>query len=540
MRNRAIFVTAILLVLITLPYIYAARAAGPDYVFGGFLFNPIDGNTYLAKMYQGWRGEWRTRLAYTSQPGEGAYLFLYYPLLGHLGRISGLPLVVVFHLARVLGAILLMAALYRFLQALPLEERWFGWAFGLAALGSGMGWLVFPTGAVTSDFWVTETYPFLSANVNPHFVLGLAVLLWLLRPVGDIDEQLGLAGGVRREWPSGLAALLLALLSPFGVVISGVVLGCCLVWEAWRITTGDQALVGKPWAERARRGAPRLVAGRPAVIVGRMLWISLGGLPLLVYDLVVIRGDPVLAVWNAQNLTPTPPFWDLFLAFSPALILALPGSWLLWRRKEKAGLPLVWAVLGIALVYLPLGLQRRFMMGLFVPVVGLAGIGLGEAAARLGKRANLAAGLAFALSLPTNLLLLLVVLHGVQTRDPLLYLTRGEAEALAWIEANAPADALVLAAPQTGLFIPAHTGRRVIYGHPFETIYAGQQEAAVARFFEEGGQDPASAAAFLEQNDVDYVFYGPRERLLGALPDLDDLQMAWSGEGVAIYRSLKR
>ena len=138
------------------------------------------------------------------------------------------------------------------------------------------------------------------------------------------------------------------------------------------------------------------------------------------------------------------------------------------------------------------------------------------------------------------MLVILVALYGAQTHDPLLYLTRGEAQALAWIEINTPSDALVLAAPQTGMFIPAHTGRRVIYGHPFETAYAETQEVAVTWFFQEAAGDPASASAFLDRQAVDYVFYGPRERLLGDLPDLDELQVAWPGDGVAIYQVLER
>lgn len=540
MRRRAILVTIILLALVILPYVYAERSAGPEHVFGGFLFNPVDGNSYLAKMYQGWRGEWRSRLAYTAQPGEGAYLFVLYIFLGHLARLSGLSLILVFHLARVVGAILLMTALYHFLRALLFDERWLGWAFALAALGSGLGWLVFPTGALSSDFWVVEAYPFLSAHANPHFALGLALLLWLARPAGEGSPQVGLLGIIRKEWLSGAAALALALLSPFGVVVGLVALSGDLLSETVRTVAADPPLAEKPWIDKAGSAARCLLTGRAARIVARLLWICLAGAPVLIYDFWATRLDPTLASWNSQNLTPTPPLWDLLLALSPALILALPGAWLLWRRGNKGRLPLAWAVLGMLLIYLPFGLQRRFMMGLFVPVVGLAGFGLSGLAAKLGNRAGLAAVLSFALSLPTNILLLLVALHGVQTHDPLLYLARGEAQALAWIETNTPSDALILAAPQTGLFIPAHTGRRVIYGHPFETAFAESEQAAVAWFFQQGGQDLAAASAFLDQRSVDYVFYGPRERQLGALPDLGELQAAWSGDGVVIYRALKR
>ena len=141
---RSFYIVAtIFLIFITLPYLYAAQAGGRDYAFGGFLLNPMDGNTYLAKIYQGWRGDWRFTLPYTASPGEGAYLFLFYLFLGHLARFLGLPLLWVFHLARVLGALVLLLALRDFLRYSGLPTRWLGWAFALASLGSGMGWLVF-------------------------------------------------------------------------------------------------------------------------------------------------------------------------------------------------------------------------------------------------------------------------------------------------------------------------------------------------------------------------------------------------------------
>ena len=62
----------------TLPYLLAAGAGGDEYVFGGFLLNPIDGHSYLAKMYQGWMGNWAFTLPYTAQEGDGSLLFIFY------------------------------------------------------------------------------------------------------------------------------------------------------------------------------------------------------------------------------------------------------------------------------------------------------------------------------------------------------------------------------------------------------------------------------------------------------------------------------
>ena len=524
MRSFSI-VAMIFLVSITVPYLYAAQAGGVDYVFGGFLLNPIDGNTYLAKIYQGWRGDWRFTLPYTAQPGEGAYLYLFYLFLGHLARLLDLPLLWVFHVARVLGALVLLLALRDFLRFSGLPAHWLGWAFALAALGSGLGWLAFPAGIITADFWVAEAYPFLSSFVNPHFALGMALLLWILLPVVDPAEASGgealdgagheqsvIEGRPNRnlpDWLAGLAALFLSILSPFGVALALSVLAVLLIFS------------------RDHLSRQRLLR--------RFAWVFICGVPLLLYDVWVVRTDPVLAGWNAQNLTPSPALWNVALSLSPALLLALVGGWqVIRRRSTSARTLLIWAVLGMALISVPFGLQRRFMMGLFVPLVGLAGYGLQRMAGRPSRRTTMVAGLVVCLSVPTNLLLLGVAQHGVSTHDLLLYLTRGEAQAMAWIETNTAWDALVLCAPETGLFIPAHTGRRVLYGHPFETVDAEAQKAAVEQFYRSG--DPAEAEEFLKAQAVDYVFFGPRERLLGTLPVIPGLGLVYDSAGVQIYQ----
>lgn len=70
---------------VSLPYAWALAAGGDTHVFGGFLLNPIDGNSYLAKMMQGWSGAVTFTLPYTAEPGEGVILFVFYLFLGHPG-----------------------------------------------------------------------------------------------------------------------------------------------------------------------------------------------------------------------------------------------------------------------------------------------------------------------------------------------------------------------------------------------------------------------------------------------------------------------
>jgi hypothetical protein len=200
---------------------------------------------------------------------------------------------------------------------------------------------------------------------------------------------------------------------------------------------------------------------------------------------------------------------------------------------------LIWVVLGMLLIYVPFGLQRRFMTGFFMPVVGLAGIVLLRLEIEKPRLAGILQKVVLALSLPTTFLVLVIGQLAIQARLPLLYLTRGEEQAMKWIETNTPEEALILASPETGLFIPAHTGRRVIYGHQYETVNAEAEKQAVTLFFQTAKGNQAFMQEFLSEREVDYVFYGPRERQLGNLSQLDRLIPVFSTDGVEVYQYLR-
>ena len=514
--------------LILAPYVLADLQTPDELVFQGFLTNPVDGNTYLAKMYQGWKGDWQSTLPYTAEPGEGAYLFVFYLFLGHLARWTGLSLILTFHLARWLSSLFLLWALYDFYRSMGLRDDTHAFALILSAFGAGMGWLVLVAGHFTADFWVAEAYPVLSAYTNPHFPLGLGLMLWSLR-----DDPLGLPPGNRTALVTwffkALAVLLLALVSPFGVVILLLVCGVRFAWYLLWLNRADPSEYKKLFLDNQQIRSEFL----------GLLLILVFGMPILVYDLLVAQLHPVLSAWNAQNLTPSPPLWDVWISFSPALILAVPAAWRRLRSTAcKPDTLVIWLLTGFVLMYFPWSLQRRFMMGLFVPIAGLAVVGLQALAERIRLSQRFLFAALFLLSIPTPVIILLGGLHSVQTQDPILFLSAGEAECLSWIEENTQHDALILASPEMGLFIPARTGRRVLYGHPFETAQAEQELEIVRHLIQQSGEfdQPAVASQYLQQRGVAYLFWGAREVELGRLPDWPGMTRVCEAGEVSLYQ----
>jgi hypothetical protein len=475
-----------------LPVWIAHQMAPPGHTFAGFLLNPVDGFSYLAKMRQGFDGSWLFHLPYASGPSSGAFLFPYYLLLGHIARLIGADLVLVLHAARAAAAALMFIAIYRFLEEFVAErgERWF--AFAVCLVGAGWGWMVIPFGFVASDLSIPESTPFLSAYANAHFPIAWAAFMGAA--VGVLGGQAG-----RPRWM--LAALLcgagMALVLPF-VLLPAVV----------AMLTGLLVLaISERRDGLASSVRPRLFT-LSAFLIGAAPWAA--------YDLWLLRTRPDLAAWNAQNQTPSPTPVAYLLGFAPLLVLAGVAIFANRRLRGTPALLLGWAITQAILLYAPLALQRRLSLGLFVPLAALAAIGL-SAAARRGTWRRPLATLVLASAIPSNLIVIAAGLGGVLRAEPALVQSEDEVCALQWLAENAAPGSLVLAGETAGNRLPAFADVRVIYGHPFETPGASAELALVESLFS-GTTDLDAALSELTARGVDFVYFGPEEQALGPAP----------------------
>jgi len=221
---------AVLLVA-SLPTLYAWSLADADHVFTGFVYNTEDGNSYLAKMRLGAEGEWLFHLFYTAEEHEPAMAFPLHLLLGKLAAATGLSLVLVFHLARIVFGLLLSVTIYAFAARFVSDVATRRVAWALATVGSGLGWLLVLLGAspllgaMPLDFWVPEAYVFLVLYNLPHLAAAQALLLWSILWALDSFER-------KSPMPilkAGLAAIGMTLIVPFYAGVLAAALGAYLL-----------------------------------------------------------------------------------------------------------------------------------------------------------------------------------------------------------------------------------------------------------------------------------------------------------------------
>ena len=182
-RRENIIIFTVWFLVLTLPYLVGFLLSDQKNIFLGFLINPIDGLSYLAKMKQGAGGEWLFHLPYSYEIHQKVFLFSFYLLIGKLANLIFGDLLIGFHFFRLICAFFFYSQLVLFIDQYfekGLISRYL--KIGLL-FGGGLGWLYLLSGDIPADFWVAEGFPFLSAFVNPHFILSLSLLLVLLRYV---------------------------------------------------------------------------------------------------------------------------------------------------------------------------------------------------------------------------------------------------------------------------------------------------------------------------------------------------------------------
>ena len=87
-----------------------------------------------------------------------------------------------------------------------------------------------------------------------------------------------------------------------------------------------------------------------------------------------------------------------------------------------------------------------------------------------------------------------------------------------------------------GNYLPTRIPARVFLGHDVETVRAAEKRAMVRQFY--GSGDDTFRRQLLAAYNINYVYYGPQERALGAFvrTQAPYLSLVYDKGAVQIYR----
>jgi len=521
----------LVLSLTSLPYLLGSYLSSPDMHFGGFVIAVDDGNSYIANMGQGARGEWFFHLPYTPEDHDGAIVYIFYLLLGKVARLSGLSLVSVYHLARLIFDLFLLWMIYVFISYFVPFVALRRISFLLVCFSSGLGWLLITLGLssdIPIDFLLPEAFTFLILYAFPHLALARILML------GTFILTLTAFKRGQFLWAilAGVACSLVGLIVPFYVGVAYVVLGSYLLALLWK-----------------RRQIPWRELGLTAIVV----CVSV---PILIYNGYVFWTNPIFRVWAEQNLILSPHPLHYVSGYAIVALLAIGGIGYVLRRSESQGLFLVsWVLVVPPLLYIPFNLQRRLIEGFQIPLCILASLGLARYVLPVVTCSGLTKSLTrfrrytrpklrrfvttaiILLTIPSNLLLIATSLIQVGRLSPPIFHEGMELEAMDWLAAHTQPSDIVLSSFQVGNYIPARAGNRVFLGHGSETIHAEEKENIVRQFLQAQISD-AYRKEILRRYNIAYLFYGPAERALGDFQPATRpyLEEAFTNDRYTVYK----
>jgi hypothetical protein len=484
LRNwRLPLLTGLALAAITaMPYVNGYLVQSQGHVFMGFFYLGDDANTYLAKMRQGWEGAWAWQNRYTTEASPTAYLFMFWIVLGHIAALLHLPLVVVFHLARVAAAFALMAAAWLLICHFIEDRSARRFAFFFCAIGLGLGYVIWAVGqpvlfgnkTEALDMRMPELSAFYSILALPHFAWsGVFAALGIVLTLKAIER-----GSLWLGLLAGLAWLGQASIHPQMPILMG---GATAI-----------ALLLRPAAPKGWIAAA-LAFAIPA--------------PYILYSYLAFVGNPEVQRWTFHSKNALPPETiSIILALAPQLLLALVGLPGALRRRTREDLFLVaWLVLLAVILYLPNpagDLRRRFLDGIYLALVLLGARGMFEVILPRLRSARARALIPFtyvAISAIGSAFLVLAPL--AVAAAPQYTVSTAEYDGLNWLGANPTGR--VLCMPGIGLYVPAYSSDTVFVGH-YDESFDYLNKTKIAGDVLTGKAD---IQKFVQDNHIRYVVW---------------------------------
>ncbi|MDY7078834.1 MAG: hypothetical protein SXV54_18120 [Chloroflexota bacterium] len=488
------FVSLILLLVTGLPYLAGFWMSNTDRIFGGFIYAVEDGYSYLTKMQIGAAGHWLFYLAYTPEPHQGGLFFIYYILLGKLSQLFGLSMIAGLHLSRIVTVPFGLFCYYRFIAHWTSDRTVRKLGLILFGFTSGLGWLWvalggdLTLGAAPVDLWVPDASYFFSSFTFPHLPLAQGLLLLFVTDAFDFLTTGRVCSGV---W-AAVVGLLVSLIHPYTLPISGIILGLLLCVRVIR----------RQWSFW------------PAV--KRLALVVVPSVPYLIYNVLVFWTNPAFRSWREQSQTVSPS--PIHYALGMGLILMWAAVGVVRKRTlrhQAIGLLITWAVAVPILIYVPSSIQRRFLDGYQAPLTVLGAWGIQSVLSRLRRplARKLLLTLLVGIMTLTNLFLLVGGMAILQGWDEPIFHPAAEQRAADWLVQRAQGE-VVLSGYMTGNYLPTRGAVRVFLGHGPETKHSAEKRELVEHFWD-SETDDAWRQQLIAAYDVRWVWWGPWERELG-------------------------
>jgi hypothetical protein len=201
-----------------------------------------------------------------------------------------------------------------------------------------------------------------------------------------------------------------------------------------------------------------------------------------------------------------------------------------------------WMISGFAFAYFPVLIQRRFILGITIPLGILSIYGLSHLIEYIARRSpsilNREGLLYFTYILFASISSIYLVLGlslYMQSHPTDKFYPRDLENAFTWLNKNAASNDFVLADVKTSQLVAQRTNLRVYVGHEMETINFEAKKSSMEAYYK--GE---LSENWLAKTRAKWVVYGPYEKDISSsfAPGLG-LEMVYKNGSVIIYKSVR-
>ncbi|MFH1073646.1 MAG: hypothetical protein V1752_01020 [Candidatus Firestonebacteria bacterium] len=521
-RNEWIFalVWALIIAAVTIvPYAIGRTYTPKDMVFTEFIASNYDQESYMSWMKQASDGKILFEDKYTTENQSGWFFHPFFLFCRKTAGLLHVNMITAYHGMRLIFGILMLVFIYYFSAYFIKDIKIRKYFLIFISISAGWGFLA-PNPVVwfnqynimSLDMWITEASTFLIFLTKPLFAFALILILLIFLLMLEAFRT----GKSKYVYFSGFLGVFLALTHPYDVFSVYAVLFVFLI-------------------------------AKKASLKEYLLFILFAVISVtgLIYQALLFTYDPVFKEWS-KTLTATPNPLSFIIGYGFAGIFALLYLFdKKWNQDKNNLFLLIWIIAILAASYLPVRFQRRMILGLHVPIAILAVKYFFECLIpklkQLRPLKTLKPGVIFTvlivLTVPTNVRYIYDCYSDMKVNIYNYNIFKDDVSALRWLEANTSKKDAVIASRIIGMYIPAWSGNKVYAGHYDQTVNYTLKIQNIKVFFE-GKTDNNTIEAFLKSNRIDYVYFGPFEKIIGK-PDFGKmpfLKKAYSQGTVDIYR----
>ena len=492
-----------------LPIIYGYRIANADQIFIGYKhFWPEETAWQLNWAKQVERGHFFGELKYYSPDVKTELIFNPVSIaIGLTSRLTGIPLVYLFHFFRLLFSISLLLMIYFFISLFFKESFWRIYALAFIVISSGLYWLTIVFNhPILTDCWDVESSVFSTISVESFLPFAISLMLGIFIYSLKYYEY----SNIRYSFYSGFIALLLGTIHPFTLILIYLILGLYSVF----LIISFFSFFKKIYIQKMKR-----------IIIHYSIIINIS-IPIIIFYLYIILVDPVIN--NYFNISDKFTISIILSDYGFELLLAFIGIFFIYKYKENTFyFPALWLIicLFLILISVPFLKIRMFLLnGLNIPI-GILGVYTiskyfsfklnGKYYFHLKNALKLFILTFFLIFFSiTNILLYSNHFKELSRKQIPYFLNKDIFLALKWLQDNTQSQDFILSPVEIHQLIPYLTGNRSYSYLDDSEFIAIERKKKIEWFFDENIiKTPNEILNFLKINKINFIFYGPSKSL---------------------------